>query len=332
MPRAWMITDYTGYQGLELRDVPFEEPGPGEVRLKVEAFSLNWGDMDLMWDRYSFSFPQFPARIGIEAAGVVDAVGPGVTEFKIGDRVGTLPYFYYNRGASTESLVIDVRYVTRSPENLTAVEAASIWMQYMTAYFPLREIAKVGPGDFVLATAATGTAGAAALQIGKLLGATMIGTSRFDRNSQYLRDLGADYVVVPGEGDLAAELLEITNGKGVRVAFDPVGDSLIRRYSKAMAKDSTIFFYGTLDEVFPSLPIVDMLQKNTVFHPYSLFNYVENLEMQERGKAFVYEQIANGKLSPSIDRTYPMEGYKEAFEYMSKPRERHGKIVIETGL
>lgn len=327
-----MITDYTGYQGLELRDVPFEEPGPGEVRLKVEAFSLNWGDMDLMWDRYSFSFPQFPARIGIEAAGVVDAVGPGVTEFKIGDRVGTLPYFYYNRGASTESLVIDVRYVTRSPENLTAVEAASIWMQYMTAYFPLREIAKVGPGDFVLATAATGTAGAAALQIGKLLGATMIGTSRFDRNSQYLRDLGADYVVVPGEGDLAAELLEITNGKGVRVAFDPVGDSLIRRYSKAMAKDSTIFFYGTLDEVFPSLPIVDMLQKNTVFHPYSLFNYVENLEMQERGKAFVYEQIANGKLSPSIDRTYPMEGYKEAFEYMSKPRERHGKIVIETGL
>lgn len=327
-----MIPDYTGYQGLELKEVPFEEPGPGEVRLKVEAFSLNWGDMDLMWDRYSFSFPKFPARIGIEAAGIIDALGPGVTGFKIGDRVGTLPYFYYNRGASTESLVIDARYVTKSPENLSAVEAASIWMQYMTAYFPLREIAKVGPGDFVLATAATGTAGAAALQIGKLLGATMIGTSRFERNIPYLRDLGADHVVIPGEGDLASELLEITGGKGVRVAFDPVGDSLIKRYSKAMAKDSTIFFYGTLDEVFPSLPIVDMLQRNTVFHPYSLFNYVENLEMQERGKEFVYEQIAKGKLAPSIDRTYPMEGYKEAFEYMSKPRERHGKIVIETGL
>lgn len=333
MPRAWMIPEYAGYESLELREVPLEEPGPGEVRVRVEAFSLNWGDMDLMWDRYSFSFPEFPARIGIEAAGIVDAVGAGVTEYKLGERVCTLPYFYYNRGASTESLVIDARYVTRAPSNLTAVEAASIWMQYMTAYFPLGEIAKVGPGDFVLATAATGTAGAAALQIGKLLGATMIGTTRFQRNADYLRELGAEHVVVPGEGDLAAELLEITGGKGVRVAFDPVGNSLLRRYAPAMARDSTIFFYGTLDEVFPtSLPLVEMLQHNTVFHPYSLFNYVENLEMQERGKAFVYEQITSGRLAPSIDRTYPMEGYKEAFEYMSKPRERHGKIVVETGL
>lgn len=332
MPRAWMIPDYTGYQSLELREVPLEEPGLGEIRIRVEAFSLNWGDMDLMWDRYSFSFPKFPARIGIEAAGIVDAVGPGVTEYKVGERVCTLPYFYYNRGASTESLVIDARYVTKAPENLTAVEAASIWMQYMTAYFPLAELAKVGPGDFVLATAATGTAGAAALQIGKLLGATMIGTTRYQRNADYLRELGAEHVVVPGDGDLAAELMAITSGKGVRLAFDPVGDSLMRRYSTAMAKDSTIFFYGTLDEVFPSLPLVDMLQRNTVFHPYSLFNYVENLEMQERGKAFVYEHITSGKLAPSIDRTYPMEGYREAFEYMSKPRERHGKIVVETGL
>lgn len=332
MPRAWMIPEYAGFQSLELREVPFEAPGPGEVRLRVEAFALNWGDMDLMWDRYSFSFPEFPARIGIEAAGVIDALGPGVTGVRLGERVCTLPYFYYNRGASTESLVIDARYVTRAPDSLSAVEAASIWMQFMTAYFPLVEIAKVGPGDFVLATAATGTAGAAALQIGKLLGATVIGTTRFAHNAQYLRDLGAEHVVIPGAGDLARELLDITGGKGVRMAFDPVGASLIKRYSPAMAKDSVIFFYGTLDEVFPSLPLVDMLQRNTVFHPYSLFNYVENPAMKERGKAFVYEGVATGRLAPSIDRTYPMERYKEAFEYMSQPRERHGKVVIETGL
>src|SRR5690625_3115822 len=107
MPRAWIISDYNGYEGLELTEIPVEEPGPGEVRLRVEAFSLNWGDMDLMWDRYSFSFPRFPARIGIEAAGTIDKVGPGVSRFAPGDRVSTLPYFYYNRGASTESLVIN---------------------------------------------------------------------------------------------------------------------------------------------------------------------------------------------------------------------------------
>jgi len=327
-----MISEYAGHQGLELKTVPLEEPGEGEVRLRVEAFALNWGDMDLMWDRYSFSFPEFPARIGIEAAGIVDAIGPGVNGINLGDRMCTLPYFYYNRGASTESLVIDARYVTKAPDTLSAVESASVWMQFMTAYFPLAEIALVGPGDFVLATAATGTAGSAALQIGNLLGATMIGTTRYQRNREYLESLGANHVIVPGGGDLAEQLDKITGGKGLKVVFDPVGASLIKHYSPAMKRDSTIFFYGTLDEVFPTLPIIDMLQKNTVFHPYSLFNYVENEAMCERGKAFVYEMLSSGRLAPSIDRVYPMEGYREAFDYMSKPREKHGKIVIETGL
>lgn len=332
MPRAWLLTEYAGYQALELMDVPAEEPGEGEIRLRVEAFALNWGDMDLMWDRYSFSFPKLPARLGIEAAGIVDAVGPGVPGIALGERVCTLPYFYYERGASTESLVIDARYVTKAPEGLSAVESASIWMQYMTAYFPLAEVSRVGPGDFVLATAATGTAGSAALQIGKLLGASMIGTTRFERNRGYLEELGADHVIVTGEGDLAEELHEITAGKGIDVAFDPVGASFIGRYSPALARDARIFFYGTLDEQFPSLPIVDMFQKNAVFHPYSLFNYVEDKQMCEKGKAFVYDAIASRQLCPRIDRVYPMKEYREAFDYLSKPRERHGKVVIETGL
>src|SRR5690606_25839801 len=182
MPRAWLLHDYSGYQSLSLEEVPLEQPGEGEIRLRVEAFALNWGDMDLMWDRYSFSFPRFPARVGIEAAGIVDAVGPGVEGIEIGERMCTLPYFYGNRGASTESLVIESRFTTKAPPGLSAVESASIWMQFMTAYFPLGEISKVGPGSNVLVTAATSTAGSAALQIGRILGATMIGTTRFERN------------------------------------------------------------------------------------------------------------------------------------------------------
>jgi len=135
MPRAWLLHDYKGYESLSLEDVALEEPGEGEIRLAVEAFALNWGDMDLMWDRYSFSFPEFPARVGIEAAGIVDAIGPGVEGVKLGERMGTLPYFYGNRGASTESLVIDQRFVAKAPEGLSAVESASIWMQYMTAFY-----------------------------------------------------------------------------------------------------------------------------------------------------------------------------------------------------
>ena len=97
MPREWVINNYTGYEGLVLQECGAEDPGPTDVRLRVEAFALNWGDNDLMHDRYSFSFSSLPARIGIEAAGIVEAVGSAVENVAIGDRYCTLPYFYDKR-------------------------------------------------------------------------------------------------------------------------------------------------------------------------------------------------------------------------------------------
>ncbi len=332
MPRAWHIHDYSGYHGLVLEDEPLEEPGAGEVRVKVEAFALNWGDMDLMKDNYSFSFREFPARVGIEAAGVIDAVGPGAGGFEVGERVSTLPYFYYERGASTESLVIDTRYVAKAPPSLSPVECASIWMQYLTAYFPLAEICRVGPGSHVLVTAATSTAGSASLEIGRELGATMIGTTRFAENADYLHRMGADRVIVTGRDDVAACIREMTGGRGIDLAFDPVGAGLIDQYSPTLARNARICFYGTLDTVWPALPYVDMFQKNAVFQPYSVFNYVEDPEMCPRGKAYIYDMLEKGRIRPKIDRVFPMEKYIEAFEYLSRPRKAHGKVVIETGL
>ena len=331
MPKAWVIHGYQGYRGLSLEDVPDETPGPGEVRLKVEAFALNWGDMDLMHDRYSFSFSAFPASIGMEAAGIVDAVGPGVTGIDIGTRMCTLPYFYDRRGASAEQLIIDQRYATPAPAGLSAVESASVWMMYMTAYFPLVEILRVLPGKNVLVTAGTGTAGTAALEIGRHFGAKMIATSRFEHNRSFLEDVGADHVYVPGSCDLAEFLKSVTDGHGIDAAFDPVGAGMIGQYAPALAKDARIFFYGTLDAEFPTLPIVSMFQANAVFHPYSLFNYVENLEAQARGKEFVYDALKRGIIAPRIDRVYPMQGYREAWDYLSAPRRTHGKVVVETG-
>jgi NADPH:quinone reductase-like Zn-dependent oxidoreductase len=206
-------------------------------------------------------------------------------------------------------------------------------MQYMTAYFPLAEISKVGPGSHVLVTAATATAGSAALEIGRILGATMIGTTRFEHNRGYLRGMGADHVIVTGNGsDLAAQIREMTAGKGVDAVFDPVGAGLIGQYAPALARDARIYFYGTLDEHFPSLPIVDMFQKNATFHPYSLFNYVQNPTLCQKGKAFVHAMIESGRLVPRVDRVYEMEAYREAFDYLKMPREKHGKVVIRTGL
>ncbi len=331
MAREWVINDYSGYKGLILQDCKPQNAGPGEIRLRIEAFALNWGDMDLMLDRYSFSFNNFPARIGMEAAGIVDQIGEGVTGIKLGARYCTLPYFYFNKGASADFVTIDARYVTPAPNNLTAVESASVWMQFMTAYYPIVELCKAAPGKYILVTAATSTAGNAALNIGAIFGANMIATTRFEENRDYLIESGASHVIVADNNDLAGTLRQMTDDHGIDAAFDPVGEGMIARYSPALARDATIFFYGTLDGVFPQLPIVDMFQANATFHPYSLFNYVEDPVMQARGTSFVYKALEEGKVIPNVDRIYPMEQYRDAWEYLRQPRTKHGKVVIETG-
>ena len=332
MAREWIINDYSGYAGLILQDCEIKKAGPGEVRLRIEAFALNWGDMDLMLDRYSFSFEEFPARIGMEAAGIVDQIGEGVNNIEMGKRYCTLPYFYYNKGASADYVTIDARYITPAPEKLSAVESSSVWMQFLTAYYPIVELCKASPNKNILVTAGTSTSGNAALNIGKMLGANMITTTRFEKNTDYLIQSGANHVIIPEKIDLANTLKKITNGKGVDAVFDPVGQGMISKYSPALAKNATIYFYGTLDGVFPKLPIVDMFQTNATFHPYSLFNYVQNSNMKEKGINFVNQSLKEGKLKPNIDRIYKMEEYRKAWDYLKEPRDKHGKVVIETGL
>ena len=333
MAREWIINNYDGFRGLVLQKCELQKPGPGEIRLRIEAFALNWGDMDLMLDNYSFSFKKFPARIGMEAAGIVDAIGEGVTNIELGSRYCTLPYFYYSKGASADYVNIDARYITPAPDNLTAVESSSVWMQFMTAYYPIVHLCNASHEKHILVTAGTSTAGNAALNIGKLFGANMITTTRFEKNRDYLINSGASHVIVPNEkDDLGIILKNITDGLGINAAFDCVGQGLINKYSPALARDATIYFYGTLDGIFPQLPIVDMFQANATFHPYSLFNYVEESNLKEKGTSFVYSALKEGKISPNVDRVFPMEEYRDAWEYLRKPRERHGKVVIETGL
>jgi NADPH:quinone reductase-like Zn-dependent oxidoreductase len=326
--REWVITEYSGISGLELREYTPKEPGPGEVRLKVEAFALNWGDMDLMQGRYSFNFSQLPARVGCEAVGIVDKIGEGVTGIQVGERYCTLPYFYDMNGASGDTVIREPRYLTKAPEGLDAIQSGSIWMQFMTAYYPIAELAKAAPGVNILVTAATSTAGRAALEIGHMKGATMIGTTRHEYNRDYLLEAGASHVYV-GHGEGLDEFVrDATGGVGVHGVFDSVGASLIPHYSKALAKDAQVFFYGTLDEKLPELPMMEFYQANATFKPYSLFNYIEDPEWKKKGLDFVYEALGSGKIKPSVDREYPMEEFREAWEYLRNPREKHGKVMI----
>ena len=331
MPKEWVIDEYDSYQGLRLQDCDAVEPGPDEVRLHIEAFALNWGDMNLMKNQYSFSFDHFPARIGMEAAGIVEAVGSNVNDIDIGERYCTLPYFYYNKGASADTLIIDHKYLTKAPKDMSAVEASSVWMQFMTAYYPIIEMSKAEPGVNILVAAATGTAGNAALQIGRAAGATMIATTRSADSIDYLKQSGADHVYVDDGSDLAGFLKEKTNGVGVHGVFDPIGADFPLRYGPALARDAKLMLYGTLTEKLPAIPYVYMWQSNAWLHMYSLFNYVEDTAAQKRGTDYVYAGLTDGTLKPLVDKVYPMEQYIEAWRYLEKPRTQHGKVVIDTG-
>jgi NADPH:quinone reductase-like Zn-dependent oxidoreductase len=207
-------------------------------------------------------------------------------------------------------------------------------MQYMTAYYPVVELSKAAPGRTFLITAATSTAGTAALEIGRLHGATMIGTTRYDYNRAYLEEVGADHVIVTGDSNegLADRLLELTDGRGIDAAYDAIGHGLMPEYVGALAKNSRIYFYGMLDGGFPEIPYAALFQSNALFQAYSVFNYLEDDEMCAKGIAWLNRALEAGDLSPVIDRVFPMEGYPDACRYMRGSRTAHGKVVIETGV
>ena len=332
MPQEWVIDDYSGFEGLRLQSCQLEEPGPNEVRLRVEAFALNWGDADLMLDNYSFSFSAFPARVGIEAAGIVEAVGSEVQGIEIGARYCTLPYFYDRRGASANTMLIDAAYVTKAPDKLSAVEAASVWMQYMTAYFPVAELANAAPGVNLFIPAGTSTAGNAAIRLGRLCGANVISSTRSATNVGYLKESGADHVFVDDGSDLPQFLHEVTDGAGINASFDPVGGDFMERYAHSLAKGGHLYIYGGLSGTYSHPPFLAMIQNNLWFHAYSLFNYVEDREACKRGLAYVHGALSNGDLKPYVDKVFPMDGYVEAWRYLKGARETYGKVVIETGV
>ena len=212
-----------GPEVLEFVDVEVAAPGPKEVRIKVKAIGINRAEA--MWRVDDYVEPvKFPAGLGYEAAGVVDAVGKDVTGVGIGDQVNVIPSFSMNNYATYGEVILVPDYaVVRQPKSLSFIEAASVWMMFVTAYGALIEDAKVTKGDFVLIPAASSSVGLAAIQIANYAGATPIALTRTSAKKKQLLEAGAVHVIATEEVDLVDEVMRITNGQGARVAFDPVG-------------------------------------------------------------------------------------------------------------
>ena len=312
---------------LKLEELPDSPPGEGEVRLKVAAIGLNRAEVMFRQGVYLES-PELPSRLGYEAAGTVDAVGPGVSGLQVGDRVSTIPAFSMTQyGVYGQSAIVPAHAVARYPETLSAVEGAAIWMQYMTAYGALIEYGKLQKGASVLITAGSSSVGLAAIQITKSVGAIAMATTRGADKKQLLLDAGADHVIVTDEADLAAQTLAITDGKGADVLFDPVAGPFLEKLAQAAAPGATIFEYGALSMAETPYPLLDALGKGLTIRGYTLFEIVKQPASMARGKQFVYDGLASGALKPIIARTFTLDAIVEAHRYMESNQQK-GKIVV----
>ncbi len=327
MPKIVRFHQTGGPDVLKLEELPLAEPGKGEVRMKVEAIGLNRAEVMLRKGQY-LETPQLPSRIGYEAAGVIDAVGPNVTDLRVGDRVSTIPSFPMSQyGVYGESAIVPASAAAPYPGSLSAIEGAAIWMQYMTAYGALIEYGNLKTGDTVLITAASSSVGLAAIQIVKAKGGVAIATTRGADKKAFLLQAGADHVIVTDEEDLVERGMALTSGNGARLVFDPVAGPLLEQLAAVTAPGGIIFEYGALAPHPTPFPLFPALAKGLTIRGYTLFEIVKNPEMLKRGKEYIYQGLESGALKPIIDRTFPLAEIAEAHRYMVSNQQK-GKIVV----
>ncbi len=327
MPKIARFYETGGPEVLKLEDAPTPEPGNGEVRLKVQAIGLNRAESMFYRGQYIYQ-PKLPARIGYEAAGVVEAVGPDVDKSWIGKQVSTIPAFNLNDyGMLGEEVLAPVAALGEYPAKLSPIQGAAIWMQYVTAYGALIGIAGLKKGDFVVIPAASSSVGIAAIEIAKAEGAVSIATTRRSDKKAELTALGADHVIATEEEDFVARVREITGGKGARVIFDPVAGPFLEKLADIAQPEGIIFQYGALSMQPTTFPLVAALTNGLTVRGYTLMEFTRNPERLPAAKKYVYDRLADGRFQPKIAKTFALAQTVDAYKYLES-NTQVGKIVI----
>jgi NADPH:quinone reductase-like Zn-dependent oxidoreductase len=312
---------------LEIKNVDLPAPSADEVQIAVRAIGINRAEIMYRTGQYVIE-PQFPARLGYEAAGVVTAVGAKVTAFRSGDIVSVIPAFSFSDyGMYGEVVNAPAHAVVKHPQNLSFEQAAASWMMYVTAYGALVEYGEVKKGDHVLINAASSSVGLAAIQIARMRGAIPIAMTRTSEKRALLLEAGATAVIASKEQNVADEINRITEGKGLRIVFDPVGGPDVAEIAKVMSDGALFFQYGALDSRDLSIPVFAILGKHLTFRGYELFEITTNPEKLARAKAFVSEGLGSGALQPPIDKIFTLEQIADAQRYMES-NGQVGKIVV----
>jgi len=327
MPKNVRFHEVGGPEVLRIEEETPKQPGKGEVRLKVQAVGLNRAESMFMRGQY-VEPPKLPAGLGYEAAGVVEAVGPDVDKNWVGKRAAIIPSFSMNDYAMLgEEVIAPAAALGEYPAKLSPVEAAAVWMQYVTAYGALIAIAHLAIFDFAVITAASSSVGIAAIETAKAEGAISIATTRKSDKKAKLRSLGADHVIATEEEDIVARVKEITGGNGARVIFDPVAGPFLEKLGEAAATGGIVIEYGALSMQPTPFPLFAAIVKGLTIRGYTLMEVTRNPEKLALAKKYIYERLADGRFQPKIAKIFPFSQTVEAYKYLES-NAQVGKVVI----
>ena len=320
---AWLCENPTGVDALSWKDLPTPVPGAGEVLIEIKAASLNFPDLLIVQNKYQMK-PPLPFVPGSEYAGVVQALGSGVSHLQVGQQVACLS----GTGGFASHALAPAALCMPLPDGFGFVDAAAFIMIYATSHHALVDRAQLKPGETVLVLGAAGGVGTSAIQIAKALGARVIAAVSTDEKCALCTAIGADATINYSRQDLREAIKPLTGGKGPDVIYDPVGGAMAEPAFRSIAWRGRYLVVGFADGAIPSLPLNLTLLKGASIVGVFWGGFAKN---EPKANALAMAELAQwygqGKIKPVIDCTMPMAELKAAYARMGSRRVM-GKLVM----
>lgn len=324
--KAIVCRSYGLPENLKIEELPNPQPTEDQVLVDVVAAGVNFPDVLMVAGKYQ-SQPPFPFAPGSEAAGRVRAVGSKIHDLKPGDTV----IAQTGHGSFAEQVVARRGSVRIVPKGMDLIAASGLAVTYGTSFHALKQRANLQPGETLLVTGAAGGVGIAAVELGKAMGATVIAAASSDDKLAVARAAGADHLINYSNGNLRDPLKEITNGKGVDVAYDPVGGPMFEQIVRSAAWNGRVLIVGFVGGDIPKVATNLLLLKGAaavgVF--YGSFS-ARNPRLDQENFDTLFRWFAEGKIKPKIHRVYAMHEYAEALNALAN-RQVMGKAIIQIG-
>lgn len=319
--QAIRVHEYGGPEALRLEEVPAPEPGQGQVRVRLEATGVNFIDVYHRTGAYQSDLPITPGR---EGAGVVEAVGSGVSGVQEGDRVA----FAMVPGTYAGAVLADAAMLAPLPPGVSTEQGAAVMLQGTTAHYLACSTFPLQKGHTCLVHAAAGGVGHLLVQIAKIRGARVIGTVSTSEKEQFARDLGADEIIRYTETDFQEETMRLTDGQGVDVVYDSVGKDTFMQSMRSLRPRGYLVLYGQSSGAVSPLDPQLLNRHGSLFltRP-SLGDYISEREALLQRTGDLFEWIAAGRLTVRIDKSFPLAEAGQAHNYL-EGRKTKGKILL----